>query len=223
MSNYQDYAQHLNVFEQKIAPKELYHEGDFSLLTTGIRVSVVGSRKASPEGLKRANLIARELVNNGITVVSGLAEGIDTEAHKTAVARGGKTIAVLGTPLNEVYPKSNKALLDEIKANHLAVSQFPEGYPMSRKNFPQRNKTMALISDATIIIEASENSGTRHQGWEALKVGRTVLILENILKGGNVKWAHEMLDYGAQMITRENYQDAIREVHSFTSIEKYSF
>lgn len=157
--------------EEKNAPDVLYTAGDTALLTEGSRVAIVGSRKATPDGIKRAQAVTRALVQQGIIVVSGLAEGIDTVAHRTAIEEGGRTIAVLGTPLSKAYPAMNAGLLEEIKRDHLAISQFPEGYPGKSENFPRRNRTMALICDATIVIEASEKSGTRHQGWEAIRLG----------------------------------------------------
>ena len=151
----------------------LYTAGDTSLLTEGSRVAIVGSRKATADGIKRAKAVTRALVGQGIIVVSGLAEGIDTVAHRTAIEEGGRTIAVLGTPLSKAYPAKNAGLLEEIKRNHLAISQFPEGYPGKGENFPRRNRTMALICDATIVIEASEKSGTRHQGYLLRRYGIT--------------------------------------------------
>ncbi|MFP3594734.1 DNA-processing protein DprA, partial [Chryseobacterium sp. SIMBA_038] len=126
----------------------------------------VGSRKVSDLGVRRARKISKFLVENNITVVSGLAEGVDATAHKTAIELGGHTIAVIGTPLDKYFPAANKNLQGIIAKDHLLISQFPVGYPTTNKDFPIRNRTMALISDATIIIEANEKSGTRHQGWE---------------------------------------------------------
>jgi len=217
-SIYKEYLEHLNEFERKNAPNQIYFSGDISLLLEGKRISVVGSRKASSEGLARASAIAKELVRQGVIVVSGLAEGIDTVAHQSAIRNGGKTIAVLGTPINVAFPKSNAELLEVIKRSHLAISQFAEGYPVTAKNFPIRNRTMSLISDATIIIEATENSGTRHQGWESLRLGRKVYILENIIAKNNVKWVSEMIDYGAEVITRDNYRDLIELTPNLTSM-----
>ena len=163
-------------------------EGNKALLTEGIRVAVVGSRKVSDAGIRRAQAFTEALVRHDVTVVGGLAEGVDTAAHETAISRGGKTIAVLGTPLNKAYPAKNKELLETIKRDHLAVSQFPEGYPYQKQNFPQRNRTMALISDATVIVEAGEKSGTRHQGWEALRLGRLVFIMHNVAEDPKLTW-----------------------------------
>ncbi|WP_037299775.1 DNA-processing protein DprA [Runella limosa] len=208
MFSYEDYKDLLNRFELKYAPENLFLEGDISLLTNERRVCVVGSRNASQNGLNRAKSISKYLCEQGITVVSGLAQGIDTIAHETAIIYG-RTVAVLGTPLNISYPKENSSLLDKIKANHLAISQFPTGYPTNPKNFPIRNRTMALISDATIIVEASESSGTKHQGWEALRIGRKLYIMENVM---NISWAKEMINYGAIVLTRDNYQELIEEI-----------
>src|SRR5581483_2885572 len=170
----------LNEVEAKFAPEHLYLSGDRELLRYGPRVSIVGSRRASDEGLKRAGQLARSLVQHHITVVSGLAAGIDRAAHLGALEAEGRTIAVLGTPLDEYYPRENRDLQDEIAAEHLLVSQFPSGYPSMPKNFPMRNRTMALLTDATVIVEAGEKSGTLHQGWEALRLGRLVFLLESV-------------------------------------------
>jgi len=207
----------LNDFERKHAPDTLYIEGDKLLLTSGARVSVVGSRKASAAGKKRTKAFTEALVRHGITVVSGLAEGIDTIAHETAMAAGGKTIAVLGTPLSRAYPAENKKLLELIKRAHLAVSQFPEGYGYKKENFPRRNRTMALISDATVIVEAGEKSGTRHQGWEALRLGRLVFIMENVAEDSNLTWPREMIGYGAQVLRREDLPEILYDIPNFTA------
>lgn len=213
----------LNSFETKNAPERLFLEGDVSLLNEGKRVSVVGSRKPSPEGMARARAVTRALVEHGFIVVSGLAEGIDTVAHETALSEGGRTIAVLGTPLSEAFPKSNQALLKRIKAEHLAVSQFAEGTPARRTNFPQRNRTMALISDATIIIEASEKSGTRHQGWEALRLGRMVFLLQSIADNPSLNWPKEMIQYGAQVLRRDDLPDVLEDIPHFTAASVSAF
>lgn len=223
INSYQEYRSQLTEIELKNSPEELFHEGDFSLLYQGQRVAVVGSRKVSPEGKIRAEFITKKLVEKGITVVSGLAQGVDTVAHFTAIKNQGKTISVLGTPIDKVYPKENKDLLDTIKKEHLAISQFPVNYPSKPSNFPIRNRTMALISDATIIIEASEKSGTRHQGWEALRLGRTVLILENITKNKALTWPSEMIEYGAHILNRDNFDDILDNLPFLTEKMDYAF
>ncbi|TWI83294.1 DNA processing protein [Lacibacter cauensis] len=211
--SYERYLSFLSQAELKAAPKELFHEGNFDLLMKSPKVAVVGSREVSNDGIRRTQMIATELVNRGVTVVSGLAQGVDTIAHTTALS--GKTIAVLGTPISMASPVSNTELLNEIKKNHLAITQFKEGSKVYPSNFPARNKTMALITDATIIIEASERSGTQHQAWEAIRLGRQVFLMENIIKS-DIKWAHKALEYGAVVLTKDNYGyilDSIAEFH----------
>jgi len=216
-SSIEDLLGPLTEFELKHAPKELFWEGDEKLLKQGIRVSVVGSRKVSEAGAKRTRSFCQALVRHEITVVSGLAAGVDTIAHEVAIRNGGKTIAVLGTPLDKAYPAANKDLLEEIKQNHLAISQFPAGYPAKKDNFPQRNRTMALISDATVIVEARETSGTRHQGWEALRLGRLVFLMENVANDDKLSWPKEMIGYGAQVLRREDLPDVLYDIPSFTA------
>jgi DNA processing protein len=189
----------LTPIEKVNAPPELYAVGDLSLLSTGVRVSIVGSRKASHEGLSRAHRLAKDLASAGVYVVSGLAEGIDTAAHDGAIAVGGRTIAVMGTPLDQTFPKKNEALADKIAAEHLLISQFPPGMVTQRFHFPMRNRTMALISSATVIVEAGESSGSLSQGWEALRLGHLLFIMKSVVES-KLKWPQQMLEYGARVL-----------------------
>jgi len=197
----------LNEVEKRHAPPRLFVAGDTTIVRVGARAAVVGSRKASGDGIKRAAKLARFLVERGVVVVSGLAEGIDTVAHSTAMEHGGKTIAVIGTPLDQVYPRKNRQLQDRIIREQLCVSQFPPGYPVQRKNFPQRNRTMALVSDATVIIEASDTSGSLSQGWEALRLGRGLFIAKGVADDAKLSWPAEMLVYGAQILSDDTLED----------------
>jgi DNA processing protein len=203
----QDLLGPLNEVEQKNAPKVLYVAGDTSILEEGARVSIVGSRKASPEGLRRASKLATLLADRGIVVVSGLAEGIDTAAHTAAIKHGGRTIAVLGTPLDQVFPRQNAALQDQIMREHLAISQYPVGRPVQRKNFPLRNRTMALISDATVIIEAANTSGSLSQGWEALRLGRPLFLAKSVTEDPSLTWPAEMVHYGAVILSDQTIEE----------------
>lgn len=221
--SYKEYAANFSDFEKKNAPSELFLAGDFALLTQGSRVSVVGSRKASNAGVQRAKIFTEALVKRNIIVVSGLAQGVDTVAHETAIKNGGRTIAVLGTPLNQAYPISNKQLLKTIKKDHLAISQFYEGITYGKSSFPLRNKTMALISDATVIIEAEENSGTQYQGWEALRLGRMLFIMQNVVEDNTLSWPKQMIEYGAQVLTRENMDEMLDDMPRFTAIVDFTF
>ena len=128
----------LNEVERKNAPKLLHVAGDAELLRAGRRVSVVGSRRVSDVGLKRARSLVKELVRRRIIVVSGLAAGIDTAAHTAAIEFGGRTVAVLGTPLDAFYPAENRALQQQIMSSHAVVSQFLPGYRMGTTFLPTR-------------------------------------------------------------------------------------
>jgi DNA processing protein len=191
----------LNDIERKFAPAFLYAQGRTDLLRTGRRVSIVGSRKATELGLKRAARLARILSERGVTVVSGLAEGIDTAAHRSAIQHRGRTIAVIGTPLNEAYPKSNAELQAQIAHEHLLISQFAPDQPVQKQNFILRNRTMALISDASVIVEAGETSGSLSQGWEALRLGRSLFVLKSLVDNPALSWPTKLLDYGAYVLS----------------------
>jgi len=197
----------LNEVEQKYAPDTLYTAGEIGLLRRGPRVSVVGSRKATEDGLKRARTLTKALVKRQAVVVSGLAEGIDTVAHETAIALGGQTVAVLGTPLDRVFPIRNRALQERLRREFLIISQFASGHPTTPKSFPIRNRTMALVSNATVIVEAGEKSGTIHQGWEALRLGRPLFLMLSIVQNTKLTWPAEMLRYGAQVLERDALED----------------
>jgi DNA processing protein len=207
----------LNDVEAKYAPPELFLRGDASLLRRGPRVSIVGSRNASSEGLQRARALSRSLAEHDIIVVSGLAAGVDRAAHEAAIESGGHTIAVLGTPLDQSYPRENAELQERIGRDHLLVSQFAIGYPVQPKNFPIRNRTMALLTDATVIVEAGEKSGTLHQGWEALRLGRLLFLLESVVNDASLSWPAEMIGYGAQVLSRSNLDVVIENLPAFTS------
>lgn len=213
----------LNEVEKKHAPATLFLAGDASLLRRGPRVSVIGSRQATKDGIARTQSLVRALVKRGMVVVSGLAEGVDTAAHETAVSAGGKTIAVVGTPLNAYFPPKNRALQDFLMREHLVVSQFPSGTSIDSKCFPLRNQTMALLSDASIVVEAGERSGTRHQCWEALRLGRLLFLMENVATNRSLSWPAQIIQYGAQVLSRENLDLVLEEMPEIHSGEPAPF
>jgi len=190
----------LNDIEKKFAPKKLYIKGDKSLMNEYPRVSIIGTRNPSESGRDNTYMLTNFLALNKVTIVSGLALGIDSIAHRTVIDKGWHTIAVLGTPLDKYYPKENTDLQNEIMRNHLVISQFSIGSPIQRKNFPIRNRTMALLSHASIIVEAKEGSGTIHQGWEALRLGRPLFIVEEGTKKKDLGWASKLMEYGAEIL-----------------------
>ena len=187
----------LNDIELKADPGTLYVKGSLEIPLPCPKVSIIGSRKASTQGIANTQKIAKTLIENQVIIVSGLAEGIDTAAHVTALNMNGKTIAVIGTPLDKVYPKINYELQQELMKKHLVVSQFPTGYPITGKNFVIRNRTMALISDASVIVEAGKTSGSKHQGWETLRMGRPLFIWESVVNDKELDWPTEMIEHGA--------------------------
>lgn len=190
----------LNDYEVKNDPGHLYVKGSMDIPLPHPRVSIVGSRQASKEGLADARKIAKVLVENDVVIVSGLARGIDTAAHRTAIECGGRTIAVIGTPLNKTYPKENFELQQEMMKNHLVISQYPVGHTTMPKDFVLRNKTMALISDATVIVEAGDSSGSLHHGWASLRMGRPLFICKAVKENTGLEWPDKMSEYGAMVL-----------------------
>ena len=187
----------LNDIEQKHAPKIIYYKGPMNVPLPHARVSVIGTREPTKEGITSAKQVTETLVENGVIIVSGLAKGIDSVGHKTAMKNGGKTIAVLGTPLDKTYPKENAELQKEIMKKHLVVSQYPIGHLTTKKDFVLRNHTMALISDASVIVEAGDKSGSLYQGWETLRLGRPLFICKSVIHNPKLAWPKEMIEYGA--------------------------
>lgn len=191
----------INDVEKKYAPPRLFTAGPMEIPLPRPRAAIIGSRRASAKALNVAAEIARKLAKRRVVIVSGLAEGIDTAAHTAAIEAGGRTIAVLGTPLDRVYPQKNAKLQEEIMDKHLAVSQFPGGHHTQPKDFVLRNRTMALIANASVIVEAGETSGSLHQGWEALRLGRPLFIWTSIISDSSLSWPKRMLRYGALELT----------------------
>lgn len=152
-------------------------------------VAVIGSRKASNRGIDAARRIAAVLVDRGYTVVSGLAAGIDTAAHTAALARPGRTVAVIGTGTGRSYPPQNAELQARIAEEGAVISQFWPDSPPSRRSFPMRNAVMSGLSLATVVVEAGHTSGARLQARLALHQGRPVFLPESLVRGQ--PWARE--------------------------------
>ncbi len=191
----------VNEVESRHSSDRLFVRGPMKLPLRRPRVSVIGTREPTEKGIMDTREITQILVGRDVLVVSGLAAGIDAVAHRTAIDCKGRTAAVLGTPLNRSYPRQNAGLQEEIAANHLAVSQFPAGHPVTRKNFVIRNKTMALISDATIIVEAGDASGSLHQGRETLRLGRPLFMTKAAASDQRLAWPQEMIRHGAMVLS----------------------
>ncbi len=195
--------------DAKYPVEMLYYQGAWEL--TELRgIAVVGSRKASAIGVRRAAQLARDLVERNFAVVSGLAEGIDTAAHTAALAHGGKTIAVIGTPLGHYYPKSNVELQQRIAAEYLLISQVPvlrygqQAVPQNRLFFPERNITMSALTEGTIIVEAGETSGTLIQARAAMHQGRKLFILDSCFERSDITWPARFESEGAVRVRTSN-------------------
>lgn len=184
-------------------PIELfYYRGNLDLLNTR-SISIVGAREVTSEGRLRAERLAKELGKEGFTIVSGIAKGVDTAALTSAVTNGFKTIGVIGTPLDEFYPKENKSLQELISKEHLLISQVPfyrhkiEPFNAHKLYFPRRNATMAAISEGTVIIEASDTSGTLTQARACIQQGKKLFILDSCFKNTKITWPTHYLKLGA--------------------------
>jgi len=172
----------------------VYYSGDINLLNRKA-ISIVGTREVSPEGRHRASRLSRELGSAGYLVMSGLAKGVDFAAHTAAIDAGGFTAAVIGTPLNKAYPAENAWLQEEIYSNHLLLSPFANGEPVFKANFPKRNRVMALLSDATVIVEASDTSGTLHQAVECQRQDRWLFIMKSVAEDRRLSWPEKFLGH----------------------------
>lgn len=182
------------------APRFLYVRGKKSLLHEKRTVALVGSRQASDNAKNNTTRLAEALGKNGITVISGLAKGIDVTAHSAALRSGYNTIAVIGTNLNQYYPAENKGVQLEIEKRGLVVSQFSPASKTQRWFFPLRNGVMSGLSLATVIMEAGETSGALKQADFALKQGRQILIPESALKISKITWPAKYVKRGAVVV-----------------------
>jgi DNA processing protein len=172
-------------------------------------VAVVGTRQPTDLGLQKATKMGRLLTDAGVTVVSGLAKGIDTAAHQAALERGGRTIAVVGTGILRCYPKENTDLAERIAAAGAVVSQFWPSAPPASWSFPRRNVTMSGIAQGTVVIEASATSGAKMQARLALQHGKKVFLLRSLVD--NYPWAAGYAERRNARIVDE-VEDVVREL-----------
>ena len=206
----------LNEYEARYAVRRLFVVGRIPIPLPVPRVSVVGTREPSHEGIEFAKRLVENLVREKVIVMSGLARGIDTVAHTTAIEEGGRTIAVLGTPIKVIYPPENKELQLRLMREHMVISQFPLGSPVTRKNFVIRNRTMALLSDATVIVEAEERTGVISQAWESIRLNRP-LFVTSIVESRKPSWLSELKMYGAEVLSDPDSLDDLLDLLPWTS------
>lgn len=192
-----DYPQNLRAIYNQ--PPVLFVKGTLSSADDRA-VAVVGTRSASPEGLRQAHRLAHQLARRGVTVLSGLARGIDTAAHRGALSAGGRTIAVMGTGIDAVYPPENSTLADRIAARGALVTQFWPGTPPIAHNFPMRNVVMSGLSIGTVVIEASATSGAKMQARLALDHGKRVFLVESLVM--SQPWAQRCAKQPGAIVVR---------------------
>jgi DNA processing protein len=192
-------------------PVTLYVRGRWRACLDAPCVGVVGSRRCSTYGQNVSHSLARELASRGVTIVSGLARGIDAAAHRGALEAGGRTVAVLGTGLDEVYPRDHRRLAEEILAKGGAlVTQFPLGTPPVAENFPYRNRIISGLSLGAVVVEASENSGSLITARLALEQGREVYAVPgNITSRNSFGTNYLIKGAGAKLI--QQWQDVVAE------------
>ena len=190
-------------------PECLWSRGDRAAFTH-IGVAVIGARAASQEGLAAAYEIAFDLARAGVVVVSGLARGVDSAAHRGALAGGGRTIGVLGTGIDKVYPAENAELSDRIAASGLLVTEFPPGASPEDWHFPRRNRIISGLSRAVVIVEAREKSGSLITARLAADQGRDVMAVPGTIVGGRNRGANALLRDGAKLV--ESAVDILQEL-----------
>ena len=203
----EDYPQLLR--EIADPPACLWTQGDRAALS-GIGVAIVGARAASREGLAAAYEIAFDLARAGIVVISGLARGVDAAAHRGALDGGGKTIAVLGTGIDIVYPAENTELARRITESGLLVTEFPIGAPPQDWHFPRRNRIISGLSKVVVVVEAREKSGSLITARLAADQGRDVMAVPGSVVDGRNRGANALLKDGAKLV--ESAVDILQEL-----------
>ena len=206
-----EYPSKLRVAEHPV--ELLYYQGWWDLVNSRC-IAIVGTREPSHQSTDATTELVRNLVKDKLTIVSGLAKGIDSVAHKTAIDAGGFTIAVIGTALSQSYPAVNKDLQAVIGRDFLLISQVPvvrssnQGPNQNRVFFPERNITMSALTEATVIMEAGETSGTLTQARAALKQKRKLLIWHKCFENETLTWPKRFEAEGAIRVS--SYDDLKR-------------
>jgi DNA processing protein len=207
-----DTAYPANLREIHAPPARLYVRGTLAE-DDALAVAIVGSRAATPYGVAVAERLAADLAARGVTVVSGLARGIDSAAHRGALRAGGRTIAVLGSGVDVIYPPENRRLAGDIEASGALVSQFEPGTPPLAGYFPARNRVIAGLSLAVLVVEAAEKSGSLITAGLAAEMGREVLAVPGLLTSPQSVGAHRLIQDGAALI--QGWEDVVGQLPLF--------
>jgi DNA processing protein len=201
----------LNIYDP---PPLLYVKGN--LIKEDVNVAVIGSRMASAYGKFMTERLSRELALNGVTVVSGMARGVDSAAHTGAIAGGGRTIAVLGSGIDVIYPPENKKLFEKISANGAVITEFPFNTPPRGINFPARNRIISGISLGVVVVEANEKSGSLITARLGLEQGKEIFAIPGSIDSPGSKGTHKLLRDGAKLV--ENVNDILEEILPLAAI-----
>ncbi len=220
----------MTTIEDKLYPQQLKNTYDppVVLFTKGTlqgdekMIAVVGSRNATPYGLKTAERISFELAKAGITIVSGMAKGVDSHAHKGALKAGGRTVAVMGCGLDRAYPPGNEGLMAKIINSGAAVSEYVTGVPPMAHNFPARNRIISGASYGVVIIEAGEKSGSLITADFALEQGREVFAVPGNVNSSTSVGTNKLIREGAKMVTciEDILEELKNSLGTNTSIKK---
>ncbi len=193
-------------------PNVLYVRGNPALLQKR-GLGMVGSRNATPQGLQTAESFAKTLASKGLTIISGLALGIDAAAHRGALAAGGNTIAVIGTGADRLYPARNKELALAIAEHGAIISEFPLGTPAIASNFPRRNRIISGLSRGVLVVEAAPESGSLITAQLAGEQGREVFAIPGSIHSPVARGCHKLIKQGAKLV--ETAQDVLEELGNF--------
>lgn len=191
------------------APVILYVKGEIKE-EDRFSIAIVGSRNATSYGRFVAEKIAGELAESGFTIVSGMARGVDTIAHSSSLRAGGRTIAVMGSGIDLIYPPENKWLFDRISISGYVVTEFPPGTPPDKGNFPKRNRLISGLSLGVVVVEATEGSGALITARAALEQNREVFAIPGNISSPNSKGTNELIKRGAKLVQRSD--DIIEEL-----------
>jgi len=190
-------------------PPILYVAGNFEY-GDDLAVAIIGTRNPTPQGAYTAKELAMGLSRQGITIVSGMARGIDSESHRGALGVQGRTIAVLGSGLDIIYPPENRRLMQEITQNGAVISEFPLGTQPLARNFPARNRIISGLSLGVVVVEAAQDSGSLITANMALEQGREVFAVPGSIGSEGSKGPHQLIRQGAKLV--ENCDDILNEL-----------
>jgi len=199
------------------APEELFIDGEI-LASDSNAIAIVGTRRATRYGLEQCEKLSFDLAIRGITVVSGMALGIDAAAHRGAIRSGGRTIAVLGSGHNDIYPPENRELYKEIVKRGAVISEFSPDTPPFRKNFPKRNRIISGMSKGIIVVEAPGRSGALITANFALEQGREVFAMPGNVNSAKSSGANRLIKEGAKLV--ENVEDILEELKYVMEIKE---